>query len=144
MTKRLALVLLTATALASGGCGGGEEDSDDDAARAESGQAAGATVGEAPQPTRFARDLGMTTCLHNDLPGIGVGTGSQVAGGLTCAEVPRLIDSFTTGFTDENLTKPLVDRGRGWTCWQHVSPSGFSVREVCWNEGGEVFVFKKG
>lgn len=106
----------------------------------ESGDSTGTgdvtSTGAISRPTRFARALDVETCEHSDLAGRPIGRGSQVGGGLDCADVPDLYQAFTTGFTDANLKKEFVDRGGGWSCWQQLSASGFRVELFCWNDDG--------
>jgi hypothetical protein len=98
------------------------------------------TTSRVPPPERFtAPAVPLESCKNEQTIS---GTHVQLAG-MTCADADRILKSFTTAFTDENLTKAVVERGNDWRCYQHISPSGFSVQEVCWRSNEQVLLFRK-
>jgi hypothetical protein len=117
--------LLLAAAIAVTGCGDDSADT---------------TTSRVPPPERFeAPAIPLESCTNAETIS---GTHVQVSG-MTCADADRILKQFTTAFTDENLAKPVVDRGNGWRCYQQLSPSGFSVQEVCWRGNEQVLLFRK-
>ena len=100
----------------------------------------GTTTSRVPPPERFtAPEIPLEGCTNAEVIS---GHGVQVAG-MTCEDADRILKQFTTAFTDENLTKTVVDRGNGWRCYQRLSPSGFSVQQVCWRGNQQVLLFQK-
>lgn len=98
------------------------------------------TTSRVPPPERFtAPEIPLESCRNADVIS---GHGVQVTG-MTCEDADRILKQFTTAFTDENLSKTVVDRGNGWRCYQQLSPSGFSVQEVCWRGNEQVLLFQK-
>jgi hypothetical protein len=92
-----------------------------------------------PPPERFrAPEVRLEECDQAD-----VASGYDVrVTGMTCADANRVLKPFTTAFSDENLRKPLVDRGNGWRCYQRLFGE-FSVEEVCWRGEEQVLIFRK-
>jgi hypothetical protein len=122
---RVLLLLLICAAAGVTACGDGPADT---------------TSSRVPPPKRFvAPEIPLESCKNGETIS---GTHVQVAG-MTCADADRIIKQFTTAFTDENLTKTVVDRGNGWRCYQQLSPSRFSVQEVCWRGNEQVLLFRK-
>lgn len=96
--------------------------------------------GQVPAPEKFeAPEIPSEQCKGPEIVG---GHDVRVAG-MSCGDAARILQDFTTAFSDENVSKPLVERGNGWRCFQQIFEGGFPLQEVCWRGEGQVLIFNK-